>query len=66
MSLLEQIITRKEQVKENAIKLVELDISNNYNKEYKVEIIWNSAVYTKKLTNYLPELYYLVFWKSYL
>ena len=37
----------------------ELDISDN-SKEYKVEAIWKSAVYKKKLEGYLPRLYYLV------
>lgn len=29
-------------------------------KKYKVEAIWNSAVYTKETEDYLPGLYYLV------
>ena len=29
-------------------------------KEYKVEAIWNSAVYAKEIDRYLPELYYLI------
>lgn len=36
------------------------DNSNN-NGKYKVEAIWDSAVYTKKLKDYLPIIYYLVF-----
>ena len=35
------------------------------NKEYEMEAIQDSAVYTKKLDSHLPELYYLVTWKSY-
>ena len=38
------------------------DINNN--KKYKVEVIKNNAVYTKKAKKYLPGLYYLVTWKS--
>ena len=34
--------------------------------EYKVEAIWDSAVFTKKSElGHLPGLYYLVFWKRY-
>ena len=34
---------------------------------YKVEVIWNSAIYTKESeSGYFLGLYYLVFWKSYL
>ena len=43
MSLLEQDITKKEQVK----KLPELDTGDN-NKEYKMEVIWNNTFYVKK------------------
>ena len=34
-------------------------------KEYKVEAIWDSAVYAKEADRHLPELYYLVAWKGY-
>ena len=30
------------------------------NKEYKVDGIWNIAVYAKELVSQLPRLYYLV------
>lgn len=30
------------------------------NKKYEVEAIQDSAVYTKKASKYLPELYYLI------
>lgn len=60
--LLDQDITRKEQADENAIIL-----KTGNSKEYKVETIWDSAVYTKKSElNYLLGIYYLVFWKNYL
>ena len=56
MLLLEQDTTRKRQVE----KVPELDIGNKGSKEYKVEAIWDSAVYTKKSEGHLPGLYYLV------
>ena len=65
VSLLEQDITRKGQVDKN--NAAELDVCDNESKEYEVEAIWNSAVYTKESeSGYLPGLYYLVFWKGYL
>ena len=36
------------------------------NKEYKVKVIINSTIYVKEAQGYLPDLYYLVFWKCYL
>ena len=57
MSLLEQNITKRERVE----KMPELDASNNHNKEYKMETIWDSAVYANKLElGHLPGLYYLL------
>ena len=48
---------------ENAI---ELDASDD-NREYKVETIWDSAVYTRESeSGHLSSLYYLVPWKRYL
>ena len=60
MSLLEQNITKKEQVnKNNATKL---DIGDSKSSKYRIETIWNSAVYTKELkSDYFLSLYYLVF-----
>ena len=61
MSLLKQNITRKERVK----KVPELDAIDD-SKEYELEVIRNSAVYTMELeSGHLPGLYYLVAWKSY-
>ena len=58
MSLLEQNITKKEQVDEI---VTELNFKAGDNEEYKVEEIWDSAVYANKLeAAYLPGLYYLV------
>ena len=36
------------------------------NKKYEIKVIQNSAIYAKKVDKYLPRLYYLVAWKSYL
>ena len=48
------------------MKLAKLDINNNKNGKYIVMATNNSAVYIKKLASYIPELYNLVLWKSYL
>ena len=58
MSLLEQDTKGKGRVDhENA---AELDTSNQSG-EYEIEIIWDSAVYTKESkSGHLPGLYYLV------
>ena len=58
VSLLEQDTTRKARVNENA---TELDASDNRSGEYKVEAIWDNAVYARESkSGYLPGLYYLV------
>ena len=49
MSLLEQNITKKKWVNKNITKL---EAANN-SKEYKVEAIWNSAIYANKAKGYL-------------
>ena len=59
--LLKQDITKKKRMDKN---VTELDAGDN-SKEYKVEIIWDSAVYAKKSKNHLSKLYYLVAWKNY-
>ena len=62
--LLGKNTTRKERVDKRVTKL-KLKAGNN--EEYKVEAIWDSAVYTSKLkSGQLPSLYYLVAWKDYL
>ncbi len=43
---------------------IELDKADS--KEYKVKAICDNAVYAKESEGYLPGLYYLVPWKSYL
>ena len=46
---------------------MQLEFETGNNKEYKVDGIWDSAVYARELaTGQLPRLYYLVLWKSYL
>lgn len=55
--LLKQDITKKRQVDENIIQL-KFEIGNN--KKYEVKIIWDNAVYAKKLNNNLSGLYYLI------
>ena len=63
MSLLEQDTTRKKQVDKNVTEL-EFDAGNS--KEYKVEAIWENAVYAMESeSGHLPGLYYLVAWKGY-
>ena len=63
MSLLEQDTTRKGRVSD---KVLELNAGNEDSKEYKVEVIWDSAVYANKLeSGHLSGLYYLVLWKGY-
>lgn len=47
MSLLEQNTTRKGRVDKNTTK-VEYKAGKNKNKEYKVEGIWDSAVYARE------------------
>ena len=61
MLLLEQDKIRKERV----AKIPELDASDN-SKEYKIKVIWDSAVYAIKLeSGYLSKFFYLVAWKDY-
>ena len=55
--LLEQDITKKEQVDKN---VTELDAGDNKSGEYKVEAICDSAVYARESAGHLPGLYYLV------
>lgn len=56
MSLLEQEITKKGQMKKYLVP--EFETSNN--KEYKVKGIRDSTVYAKEADKHLPELYYLI------
>ena len=59
MLLLEQNTTKKKQMDENIA--TKLGAGDNKSREYKVEAICDSAVYTKKSkSGYLLEFYYLV------
>ena len=63
--MLEKDTIRKGQVDEKTAEKLEFEAGGD-NKEYKVEGIRNSAVYTKESeTGHLPGLYYLVSWKGY-
>lgn len=57
ISLLKQDTIRKEQMNK-FLSVQDLELGNN--KEYKVETIWDSIIYTKKVDKYLLRLYYLV------
>ena len=61
--LLEQDTTKKGRMSK---KVPELDVGDEDSEEYKVEAIWDSAVYANKLeSGHLLGLYYLVAWKGY-
>ena len=61
MSLLEHDNTKKGQ----EFSVPEFEPGNN-DKEYKVEAIWDSAVYARESeSGHLPGLYYLLSWKRY-
>ena len=64
MSLLEQNTTRKGRV-DKKVRQIEFNAGND-GEEYKVETIWDSALYAKELElGHLPGLYYLISWKGY-
>lgn len=61
VSLLEQDITRKGRIDKIVI---EFDVGNI--KKYKAGGIWDNAIYVRELeAKSLPELDYLIAWKSY-
>ena len=62
MSLLEKDITRKERIDK---KVLEFDTGNQDSKKYKIKAIQDSAVYARESEGHLPDLYYLIIWKSY-
>ena len=63
MFLLEQDITRKKRVHEEDAE--KLDAGDD-NRKYKVEVIWDSAVYARESElGHLLGLYYPVSWKGY-
>lgn len=62
MSLLELNTTTKKQIDKATSKLEFDDIKKNSgnNKVYEIKVIWDSAIYARKLEDYLPSFYYLV------
>ena len=56
ISLLKKDITKKKQIKKFTVSKFE----TGDNKEYEMEAIQDSAIYTKETDGYLLELYYLV------
>ncbi len=68
VSLLEQDTTKKEQVNNKALPepKKELDFEARGDKEYEVEAIIDSTVYSQQANNnQMPGFYYLVSWKDY-
>ncbi len=68
MSLLEQNTTRKGQVDNKALPEAEkeLEFEAGGDKEYEVEVIFDSTVYGQQAnSNQMPGLYYLILWKGY-
>ena len=64
MFLLEQDTTRKGRVDKKIVEQLEFEAGGN-NKEYEVEGIHDSAVYTRKSeAGQLPGLYYLISWNG--
>ena len=58
VSLLKQDTTKKERVDE---KVRQMEFNTSDNKEYKVEVIWDSAVNARESkSGHLQDLYYLV------
>lgn len=41
------------------------DFNTGNNEKYKIEAIWDSAVYVGKIENHLPNFNYLITWKNY-
>ena len=64
VSLLEQDNTRKGWV-DKEVRQMEFNTGNN-GEEYRLEAIWDSAVYARESrSGHLPGLYYLISWKRY-
>ena len=64
ISLLEQDTTRKRWMDDKNV--AELDANDNKRREYEVEVIWDSKVYTRESkSGHLPGLHYLISWKRY-
>ena len=62
VSLLKQDNIRKKRIDK---RVIELELEAGDSKEYKVEAIWDSAVYANKAKGHLLDLYYLIAWKWY-
>ena len=61
MSLLEQNITKKEQIDKTLPESEkELEFEAKSNKKYEVEAIIDSVVYGQQANNQTPSLYYLI------
>ena len=65
MSLLEQDTTRKGQIDKD-VRQIKFDVGDNDSGKYKVEVIWDSAVYGRESeSGHLSGHYYLVSRKEY-
>ena len=60
--LLEKNIMKKREAND---KQLDFEFETGNIKEYKIDSIWDSAVYIKKLIRQLLGHYYLVLWKNY-
>ena len=66
VSLLKQDTTRKGRV-DKKVRQMEFDIGDDESGKYKVDAIWDSAVYARESElGHLPGFYYLISWKGYL
>lgn len=59
MSIFSKIKYYKKEINKKLVEKLKFQ-TNSSNNKYKVEDIYNSVIYAKKL-----KLYYLVFWKNY-
>ena len=65
--MLKQDITRREQVIKALLEPEkDLEFEARSYKEYEVEVIINSTVYSQQANNQISSLYYLILWKNYL
>lgn len=53
---------------DKTVSYIKFDNNNNINKKYKIKAISNNLIYIKKseINYYLPKLYYLVLYNSFL
>ncbi len=52
-------------MKNNAQLEPKKEFNAKNNKKYEVKSIINNMVYSKEVESQIPELYYLILWKSY-